>query len=164
MAKRGVFDQFLKPRLSSSAGSFEKRGDKWVTNREGIRDYARNLDTENAERDWWLAINGDKTHTRARVADERVIHRNEKPVGIDATRRQSEIRRVNIALGLKQDIRKMEPRDNPGKKIEPMSTDLRLHEMNQNLTHQHRKMTVHGATGNLAKRIRKPILSIKGRK
>lgn len=48
MVMKGDF----RPRYASNSGIFEKRGDPWVTRREGVRDFGRNLDTEDADRDF----------------------------------------------------------------------------------------------------------------
>lgn len=42
----------LRPKYSTNSGIFEKRGDPWVSQREAVKDFHRNLDTENAELDF----------------------------------------------------------------------------------------------------------------
>jgi hypothetical protein len=37
--------------ISSTARIFERRGDPWVTPKEGVKDFARNLATEDVDRD-----------------------------------------------------------------------------------------------------------------
>jgi hypothetical protein len=41
-----------RPRYASNSRVFEKRGDPWVTRREGVKDFARNIETEDADRDF----------------------------------------------------------------------------------------------------------------
>jgi hypothetical protein len=111
MGKKGIHIN-SRPILSSSAGAFEKRGDKWVTDKEGVREYGRNLDTENAERDWWFAYNGDTQHTSARLSSPRVEQLGAK--GQSSSRDRQVIARLNIATDLKRQMR--EPREVKGSK------------------------------------------------
>ena len=50
MAKRDFFKGF-KPQMPSSSGAFARRGDPWVTKREGERDYNRQVEIENPDMD-----------------------------------------------------------------------------------------------------------------
>lgn len=50
MAKGGFFRGF-RPVMPSSAGAFAKRGDPWVTDREGKRDFNRQVEIENPDMD-----------------------------------------------------------------------------------------------------------------
>lgn len=61
-----------RPHLSSASGIFARRGDPWVTEREGIEAYGRSPERENAERDWQYLQTGDTKHTRARMAEPKV--------------------------------------------------------------------------------------------
>lgn len=40
------------PKLSSNSKLFARRGDPWITNREGVKDYGRNPEAENPEYDF----------------------------------------------------------------------------------------------------------------
>jgi hypothetical protein len=51
LGKRGGFFKGYKPHISSSAGAFARRGDPWVTDREGKRDYNRQVEVENPDMD-----------------------------------------------------------------------------------------------------------------
>lgn len=42
----------LRPNYSTNSGIFEKRGDPWVSQREGVKDFQRNPETEDAELDF----------------------------------------------------------------------------------------------------------------
>lgn len=42
----------MKPRYSSNSGMFAKRGDPWISRKEGIKDFGRNPDVEDAEYDF----------------------------------------------------------------------------------------------------------------
>lgn len=45
-----------KVRVHTSASIFARRGDPWVTDKEGARDYGRRVDTETPDLDaFWLA-------------------------------------------------------------------------------------------------------------
>lgn len=44
-----------KPRVSSNARLFEKRGDPWVSEREGQEKFGRNLNSENPDFDQYFA-------------------------------------------------------------------------------------------------------------
>lgn len=129
MGKRGIYIN-SRPRLSSSAGAFEKRGDKWMTSREGILEYGRNLDTEDPERDWWFAYNGDTKHTRAYFANPQQPHMDPKGKPITESRA-----RINISLGLKRQLggkRITEP-DKGGRPIVPkfLQPELTLEEQKE---------------------------------
>jgi hypothetical protein len=41
----------MKPRYSSNSGIFERRGDPWVSEKEGVREYGRDLFSENPDFD-----------------------------------------------------------------------------------------------------------------
>jgi hypothetical protein len=50
MGKKGG-GSFYRPVMSSSAGMFAKKGDPWVTRREGERDFNRQVEVENPDMD-----------------------------------------------------------------------------------------------------------------
>jgi hypothetical protein len=45
----------LKGRVSSNSDLFAKRGDPWVTRKQGENEFGRNLDSENPELDQFFA-------------------------------------------------------------------------------------------------------------
>lgn len=51
MAKKGGGFRGYKPVMSTSAGSFARRGDPWVTDKEGRRDFDRQVEIENPDMD-----------------------------------------------------------------------------------------------------------------
>jgi hypothetical protein len=65
-----------KPRYSSNSGIFAKRGDPWVSRREGEKGFGRNLETENPELDQF---------TRARKAESRPKYVDPKPQKAEAS-------------------------------------------------------------------------------
>jgi hypothetical protein len=54
-----------KPRLSSSSRAFERRGNPWVTEKEGVHDFGRNKEIENPDFD------ADSQRARLRESRER---------------------------------------------------------------------------------------------
>jgi hypothetical protein len=61
----------LKPYLSSSAGAFERRGNPWVTDKEGCKDFNRNREVENPDMD------ADRQRTEARRHREKLYVRGD---------------------------------------------------------------------------------------
>lgn len=51
MAKKGGGFRGYKPVMSTSAGAFARRGNPWVTKKEGERDYDRQIEVENPDMD-----------------------------------------------------------------------------------------------------------------
>ena len=91
----------LRPRYASNSGIFEKRGDPWVTKREGVRDYARNLETEDPEYDFDRRFHSTQNAIgKPRQAVERKEYREPRPVKADdpARRKASILRRVNMSI------------------------------------------------------------------
>lgn len=91
----------MRPRYSSNSGIFEKRGDPWSTEREGIRDFNRNPETENAEYDFDHRFHETgNAFGKPAVAPERREYRDPMPERInDAARRKASIaRRMNAAI------------------------------------------------------------------
>ncbi len=80
-------------KMSSSAGVFAKRGDPWVTEREGTKGFGRNLETENPDVDQFFY---------AKKAKEKPVYVDPKP------ERSAEAdfhrRKVNIARKLNKKL------------------------------------------------------------
>lgn len=82
-----------QPKMRSNSSIFERRGDPWVTDRNGREDFGRNLETENPEMD---------QYTRASRARERFDMGSEKrstPGDLDLRRR------VNILARMHREMR-----------------------------------------------------------
>jgi hypothetical protein len=84
MGKKGAGERHLKPRMSSSSTSFARRGDPWISDKEGLRDFGRNLDTENPDMDMF---------TKARKAEPKSIFKDSPRVelGNDFHKRKAKI-------------------------------------------------------------------------
>lgn len=82
-------------KLRSNSSIFERRGDPWTSDKEGLRDYGRNLLTENADMDWF---------TRATKAKEKA-----KFVDPPRPPKKSDyhVRKVNIAHDLNMRLKRM---------------------------------------------------------
>jgi hypothetical protein len=157
----------LQPRVSTSFGAFEKRGDPWINRREQERDFGRNLETENPERDWWNLYTGDIQATAARVAGLKLFGGEpDKRTGERSSRDPERIRAVNIVRTMKEEMR---PRsrshaDSKDNRSTETSGDDRANEMNGALTKAHKELPTFGSTGNMFKTSSKPkrkILSIR---
>jgi len=61
----------MAPRLKTNCSIFEERGDPWVSQREGLRDFGRILETENPDLDCF---------TRAHKRKERHEKGPDKPI------------------------------------------------------------------------------------
>lgn len=82
----------MKPRLSSSASIFARKGNPWVSDKEGRKDFGRNLDTEEPELDQF---------TRARKAEPKKAFVDpvpEKPVADFHKRKANICRRMNATI------------------------------------------------------------------
>lgn len=67
----------LRPKYSTNYGIFEKRGDPWVTQREAVKDFQRNLDTEDAELDFDYRFHD--TGFGPKMATAKPVHHDPKP-------------------------------------------------------------------------------------
>jgi hypothetical protein len=71
MAKRSGY--------SSLADIFARRGDPWVSDKEGMRDYGRNMETENAEYDFDHRFHNTGSAFKPTVATPKPVHRDPVP-------------------------------------------------------------------------------------
>jgi hypothetical protein len=78
-----------RQRVTSSSNSslFEKRGDPWVSQRQGLEDYGRILGTENPDLDCFTKASPAKEH-RERGSDKAVSTKSDEP---DTLRRAANI-------------------------------------------------------------------------
>jgi hypothetical protein len=93
----------MRPRYTSNAGIFEKRGDPWVSRREGERDYNRNLEIEDPEYDFDHRFHeAGNVIGKPVVAPRRQEHHDPKPV----RREEDEFarRKANIARRMNSNI------------------------------------------------------------
>lgn len=91
----------MRPRYTSNAGIFAKRGDPWVSQREGVKDFLRNPETENPEYDFDHRFHhAGSVMGKPTVAPKRVEHHDPRPVkGDDPLRRKASIaRRMNASI------------------------------------------------------------------
>lgn len=99
----------MRPRLSSNSGIFAKRGDPWVSRKEGERDFNRNLETEDPEYDFDHRFHeAGNVIGKPVVAQARPEYRDPPPDSAgqaerDAARRKTSIlRRMNSAINQSQ--------------------------------------------------------------
>lgn len=86
-----------RPRYSSNAGIFEKRGNPWVSRREGETKFGRNLETEDAEYDFDHRYHQTETVGKPRMAEPRPVYRDpvRTPKVADfATRKANALRKM----------------------------------------------------------------------
>jgi hypothetical protein len=91
----------LRPRYASNSRIFERRGDPWVTSREGMRDYNRNPETEDAERDFDHRFHHTgEVFGKPGIAKPKEEYRDPRPtIEDDASRRKASIvRRMNMRM------------------------------------------------------------------
>jgi hypothetical protein len=89
----------LRPNYSTNSGIFEKRGDPWVTTREGVKDFGRNIETEDAERDF--AYRHFDTAFGPKPAKPHVEAKEQRPTKSDddpERRKASIARRMQMAM------------------------------------------------------------------
>jgi hypothetical protein len=81
----GIKGRFT-PRYTSNSGLFSKRGDPWITNREGIKDFGRNPDTEDAEYDFDHRFHETgNTFGKPRMAEPRLPDFSQPPTPKDTS-------------------------------------------------------------------------------
>jgi hypothetical protein len=81
---KGSFFRGHRPVLSSSSGMFARKGDPWVTDREGQRDFGRTVEIENPDMD------ADRQrHARIKGFSKEFQDRVEKPVDFKMTMREA---------------------------------------------------------------------------
>lgn len=91
----------MRPRYTSNSGIFAKRGDPWVSRKEGVRDFNRNLETEDPEYDFDHRFhNAGNVIGKPTVAPQRPEYRDPMPTkGDDNARRKAAIaRRMNARI------------------------------------------------------------------
>lgn len=100
----------MKPRYSSNSQIFEQRGDPWVSEKEGIRDYGRDLFSENpdfdryfterhpeADRGAFARASADLRKGLAELPEERSV--SSAPKG-------SQKGRTDLQLGVSQSVKR----------------------------------------------------------
>jgi hypothetical protein len=68
----------LRPRYASNSGVFEKRGDPWVSEREGKEQFGRNLFSEDPDFDRYFS---EKAEHRRANREIRTALAEESPIG-----------------------------------------------------------------------------------
>jgi hypothetical protein len=95
---------------SSNARLFAKRGDPWVSRKEGIKDFGRNPETEDAEFDFDHRFH--KTGSafgKPKPAEPRKVHKDPEPE--PRTEADWSVRRANFLRAMHSRINARKPRE-----------------------------------------------------
>lgn len=88
--------------VSSSSGMFAKRGNPWITRKEGVKDFGRNPETEDAEYDFDHRFHETaNAFGKPKEAPKKEEHKEDKPepLPLDHPRRTANVlRRMNAAI------------------------------------------------------------------
>lgn len=84
----GALMKKLKPRMKTNALIFEKKGNPWVSQKEGEKLFGRNLETENPDLDCFLFAKKRQKDTRPEIAGIPIVKAKKKEVRTaDASRK-----------------------------------------------------------------------------
>lgn len=88
--------------FASNSDLFAKRGDPWITQREGIKDFGRNPETEDPEYDFDHRFHSTGTFGKPSQAPKRVDHRDPLP---DYDKEIADIQRHKASISRRMQMR-----------------------------------------------------------
>lgn len=91
-----------KSGFASNSDLFAKRGNPWITQREAIKDFGRNPETEDAEFDFDHRFHTTGTFGKACQAPKRVEHSDPKP---NYNKEIADIQRQKASIGRRMQMR-----------------------------------------------------------